>query len=105
MGISNINWDKTRALRGDSRVFLDGREKLGKSDWKRRVAELQTRSNGYCEHRPDGITRCFGQAIDPHHIIKRSKERDDRLTNLLHVCRQCHILLDNRKTSFGEGKC
>ena len=103
MGIHSVDWDKTRLLHGKSRVYLDGREVLGRQDWENRKKELAARSGGRCEnHFGPFRVRCSSEATDPHHIVKRSKKRDDRLENLLHVCRACHRLSDNRKLHFKE---
>jgi hypothetical protein len=84
-------------------VWADGREWLRNADWRRRVDELRERSGGFCEWRytmmsaNDPVERCSSEAADPHHIIKRSVLRDDRLSNLQALCRYHHDLLDNRK--------
>ena len=73
-----------------SYVALDGREVLYGGDWNWRVDELDDRCKGQCQ----GIVnneRCKRSAMHPHHIIKRSHKRDDRLTNLLALCQFCHI--------------
>lgn len=87
-----------------SYVAADGREVLYGLDWKRRVKELRERCGGRCEfvngHVEDGneevigIFRCVREAADPHHIKLRSRGRDDRLSNLLAVCRHHHQILD-----------
>lgn len=89
-----------------SRVLKDGREILYGKDWEARKRELWERCGGQCECRVTrtanslGDTfsfRCGKGAVDPHHIIPRSKGRDDRLENLGGVCRQHHRELDKRK--------
>ena len=78
-----------------SYVRRDGSEVLYRDDWKRRVAELDDRSGGRCEHNPfpeNEDMRCARQAADPDHIVKRSKRRDDRLSNLRALCRYHHNL-------------
>jgi hypothetical protein len=90
-----------------SYVAPDGREVLYGGDWALRLQELRERCGGRCEHVVDkGIDsfteaaieiRCKSEAQDPHHVIPRSKKRDDRLGNLLAICRRHHILLDERK--------
>lgn len=60
-----------------------------------RRAELETRSDGWCEAQFVG---CWGRAIDPHHRVVRgsggvhgeAKERADELSDLVHLCRSCH---------------
>jgi len=95
-----------------SYVAPDSREVLYTKDWKARVAELKERSGGRCEQMVDGFDlhrtvggwesrgtkdRCRSEAADPHHIIPRSKKRDDRLANLRALCRLHHNWLDPRK--------
>lgn len=91
-----------------SHVTKDGREVLYKLDWQRRVKELRERCGGQCENVlgvkvdysngygviTDQEVRCTREAADPHHIHLRSRGRDDRMSNLLAVCRSCHFLLD-----------
>jgi hypothetical protein len=85
-----------------SHVTKEGREVLYKLDWKRRVIELRERCGGRCEYvihgigevTADGGLRCSREAADPHHIKLRSRGRDDRLSNLLAVCRHHHQILD-----------
>jgi hypothetical protein len=87
----------------DARSFLwkDGREQLVGLDWKNRLKDLEARCSGFCEmtkilgkpHVPD----CDGWAGEPHHIIRRSVSRDDRLSNLAGLSHACHDSLDDRK--------
>lgn len=92
-----------------SYVRFDLSEVLYGNDWKQRVAELLARCGGRCEkivavNYENEQIRCRNEVADPHHIVKRSKYRDDRLSNLQALCRMHHELLDKRKTRFGEGK-
>ncbi len=89
-----------------SYVSKDGREVLFNEDWDERRFELLQRSRGQCEymiHMVDeagvdcGTTRCLREAMDPHHLILRSIRRDDRLPNLLAVCRHHHQVLDREQ--------
>ena len=85
-----------------SKVYIGGREVLAYNDWQRRVRELKKRSGGRCEYTNRGswgwqggeLARCQNMAEHPHHITLRSKLRDDRLKELLHVCAWCHAKLD-----------
>ena len=109
--LANIDVEATQArhfANKRSRVLLDGREILYGNDWKERDAELWARCEGRCEFiaswrqdTPDGEIihqiRCEAVACDPHHIIPRSKKRDDRLSNLQALCRFHHRLVDQRK--------
>jgi hypothetical protein len=45
---------------------------------------------------------CGGQAIELHHIIKRSSLGSDEVENLLPVCRSCHMDCEARKYSEEE---
>ena len=78
-------------------VRPDGSEKLFGRDWKKRKEQLLERSGGRCEKVFAGSERCHGRAEDPHHIKARSKGRDDRIENLIAVCRTCHSALDWKK--------
>lgn len=88
-----------------SYVTPDKREICFGRDWLARKAELLARSGGRCEYveQVGGILagpmmqRCTAEAADPHHKIRRSVARDDRLANLLALCRMHHNLLDKRK--------
>lgn len=87
-------------------VRRDGSEVLKGADWRQRVEELRERSGGRCEHEeatPDNprvMHRCSMAARDPHHKIRRSLRRDDRLENLLHVCRPHHDDADDRNPKW-----
>lgn len=115
MSIGNKS-PELKAERGytDPKSFVrpDGTEVLKGEDWKRRKLELWARCGGRCEKQSPwkvwpwsgpAMERCTADADDPHHVILRSKGRDDRLENLLALCRNCHRQLDRRKTRFGEG--
>ena len=101
-------WPEEKERRGyvepGSFVRRDGSEKLVGRDWTNRVLELWQRSGGRCEamRMPGSDLRCFSGARDPHHVIKRSIRRDDRLSNLQHLCRPHHDLLDPRKVKSGK---
>lgn len=104
-------------------VWMDGREKLVQEDWDRRKLELFELCGKRCQYDAriyeltgtammmafhDGkdwrcrVTFATVDEMDPHHIRKRSKSRDDRLKNLLALCRYHHRLVDPRKPRFGE---
>ncbi|SRR5712691_3059131 len=85
---------------------LDGREILFHDDWEARKLELWERCGGQCEHlgryfdigaNKFVIIRCPVEAADPHHVEPRWPKRDDRLENLLALCRWHHSALDERK--------
>ena len=84
-------------------VRLDGSEVLHGADWRKRRDELRERSDGRCEETVPYTSnqRCWKEAADPHHIVCRSKWRDDRLSNLQALCRDHHDLLDQRKVRWG----
>lgn len=85
-----------------SHVCKDGRHILFGLDWKRRVKQLRDRCGGQCEYEMTEYRgserimtiRCQREAADPHHIKLRSRGRDDRLTNLMGICRHHHIRVD-----------
>jgi hypothetical protein len=79
-------------------VRLDGSEVLHGKDWILRKQALGERSGGRCEWQV-GV-RCPKRADDPHHIVPRSVRRDDRLSNLMALCRYHHDELDNRKVKW-----
>ena len=76
-----------------SYMTLDGREILYGEDWRARKFDLWQRCGGKCEY----FVRCTAEAADAHHIIPRSKGRDDALANLQALCRYHHNLIDRRK--------
>lgn len=94
----------------NSFVFKDGREWLEGKDWDARRYELLLRSRGQCEYiYPDQagnpLHRCTRDGKDPHHKVLRSIRRDDRLKNLLNVCRPHHELLDReQRKQHGKNK-
>jgi hypothetical protein len=91
-----------------SYVRRDGSEKLVGEDWRRRVEELSERSGGRCERegvnpdQPRLFLRCSRKARDPHHKVKRSVRRDDRLSNLEALCEFHHDELDPRKPRWTQ---
>lgn len=88
----------------DSFVRRDGSEVLKGEDWEKRKEELAQRSEGICEYSVmvNGIPMpiCTVKARDPHHIVRRSVRRDDRLSNLIHLCGPHHDLEDERKPKW-----
>jgi len=103
-----------RGYRGKSYVRPDGSEVLlDKLDWDLRKRELYKRAGGKCEYIADikvGIntvkSRCQVQGAIPAHIEPRHPYRDDRLSNLLLLCKQHDKIMEKqnwRKTRFGEG--
>ena len=94
--------EKQRRGYTDPRSFvrLDGSEVLHRVDWLKRKQELGERSGGRCEYMDEVGFRCVWDADDPHHIIPRSKKRDDRLSNLVALCRGCHRALDRRQVRW-----
>lgn len=85
-----------------SLVRPDGSETLVKKDWAKRKQELAQRSGGQCERILSDGTRCRNEADDPHHLKARSKGRDDRLGNLIALCRGCHNLLDWKRIKLRD---
>jgi len=73
-------------------VRRDGSEVLFGEDWQVRRREAFERSGHWCQWPACGLW-----ADDPDHIVKRSKYRDDRLTNLRALCRYHHRLVDGRR--------
>lgn len=83
-------------------VRTDGSEVLYGIDWEKRVEEIAIRSGGICEVPLENGVGCGEEPVDPHHLKRRSKGRDDRASNLAFVSRSCHRLLDGRNPKFGE---
>jgi hypothetical protein len=82
-----------RRRKSSLRVLPDGREIAKGYQWTKRVKELRKRAGGCCEAwriLPGHASHFIGANGDPHHIVKRSISRDDRLENLLWICRQAH---------------
>jgi hypothetical protein len=83
-----------------SYVTPDGRDILFGEDWDERRFELLQRSRGQCEYIINGLhgpVRCLRDANDPHHVTLRSVLRNDRLSELLAVCRHHHNVLDREQ--------
>jgi hypothetical protein len=85
-----------------SYVTLDGRQVLYGEDWAARKKALWERSGGRCEAQLEilgGVTpwRCTREATEPHHVIRRHIQRDDRMQNLQALCHEHHAMLDERK--------
>ena len=93
-----------------SYIHASGRWVLYGLDWQRQVKQLAKRCKGQCEYLiPVDFEnlcweRCLRQAHDPHHIIQRSKGRDDRLDNLQALCRHHHNMMDRRKPLWRKSK-
>ena len=78
------------------KVLPEGREICKGHQWTKRVKELRKRAGDWCEAGEHPLmvgheAHFIGSEGDPHHVVKRSKTRDDRLSNLLWVCRSAHI--------------
>jgi hypothetical protein len=87
-----------------SYVAPDGREVLYGVDWKARSKECIER-DGHCMKKVSagciGYIRCYENAnLAAHHIIHRSKLRDDRLENLTTRC-LAHHKQEHVKPRFG----
>jgi hypothetical protein len=108
------------AVKSRLRILPDGREICSGYQWEKRKKELRERAGGMCESyllpecqdsTVDGRwqqglehkSHFIGDNGDPHHIVKRSKARDDRLCNLAWICRPLHIAIDNRKIGGRKG--
>jgi hypothetical protein len=86
----------------NSVVRFDGSEILVGKDWKKRKEELARRCGGQCEWKDAKGQRCRSAARDPHHVIPRSKRRDDRLENLLGLCGLHHDSVDWKKLHWSK---
>ena len=87
-------------------VRNDGSERLCGNDWTKRKKQLEKRSGGRCERwsvlRKAHDAFCYGKATEAHHIIPRSRFRDDRLDNLAHLSHACHSAEDRRKVKWSK---
>lgn len=84
---------KARSQRSKLITYPDGRQRATGYQWTKRVRELKARAEGWCEADaviPRHTVHFIGDYGDPHHIVKRSERRDDRLENLLWICRAAH---------------
>jgi hypothetical protein len=88
--------EKGTIVRPDSSEILVG------ADWTKRKTELWTRAGGRCERILSDGTRCRNEAHDPHHMKPRSKGRDDRIENLIALCRGCHNLVDWKRIKLRD---
>jgi 5-methylcytosine-specific restriction endonuclease McrA len=60
-----------------------------KAGWWEISAAVRKRSGGKCEARINGV-RCNAPAKDCHHIVPLSKGGANLISNLLHICEDCH---------------
>jgi hypothetical protein len=88
---------------GKSVVLLDGRETLHCTDYTRRVREVEERDGYKCQwavgdFNAELYKRCGAPSNGhPHHIVKRSKGRDDRASNLMAICDYHHKIAHPEK--------
>jgi len=91
-----------------SYVAPDGRWVLYGEDWEAQKKAVWIRGEGRCEKIVSSETpmthaggqsalRCRNEMADPHHKLKRSKKRDDRMENLIGLCRWHHDLAHPEK--------
>lgn len=85
-------------------VRHDGSEILYGADWRARKMEVRERDTGLCE-RVTMLGRshdafCRNVMDDVHHIVKRSKFRDDRMSNLAALSKECHEAEDARQVRW-----
>jgi len=93
-----------------SYVAPDGRWVLYGEDWEAQKKAVWERGGGRCEKMVDERInwyafpkariegeRCRNEMADPHHKLKRSKKRDDRMENLIGLCRWHHDLAHPEK--------
>jgi hypothetical protein len=89
-----------------SYIAPDGRQILYGADWLARKKALWERCGGRCEAILEiiGVTpwRCQREAQEPHHVVRRSVKRDDRLLNLQALCHEHHSMLDERKPRWSK---
>lgn len=56
--------------------------------WRMARREVESRANGWCEVRVDGV--CEGRGCHAHHILLRSAGGADDPSNLAWTCAPCH---------------
>lgn len=56
--------------------------------------EVEERSEGYCEI---GLPGCTHFGLDMHHVKSAARRGKSTVKNLLHTCRNCHILVSLNK--------
>lgn len=107
----------TRRIALQRRAPLQGGGPLPRTPMKRKrrqpavpagvLAMLAARSGGVCEL---ALAVCGGRAIDPSHRITQkmggrhgeAKSLHDRLSDLLHSCRPCHVLITREPAWAGS---
>ena len=105
----DVEETKRRGYSGKSRVYFYGRERLVGKDWIKRKKEVWVRGGGQCEQVveiriPGGLVRCRSEMHDPHHLVKRSEKRDDRLDRLIGLCRLHHDLAHEKRNPHWSKK-
>lgn len=107
-GVDELATEARKFKHPKSRVMLDGREILYVADYKARVREVLERDGYKCIWQvfggEDGTVDCGAAANNhPHHVVRRSKSRDDRAENLISICDMHHkIAHPEHRTRFGE---
>ena len=78
-----------------------GRQSADLGSWREIIRQVRGRSGGRCEvvvwelrDSENAYWRCVRRAVDPHHVIPRSKGGADDPWNLMAVCRVCHNWFD-----------
>lgn len=97
----NTDYEATKAAKfrnKKSRVLLDGREILGRLDYKDRKVDVLIEQGYKCAKclRLILYDECGHLLGDLHHKVKRSKLRDDRKGNVEVLCFGCHRKVHNQ---------
>lgn len=71
------------------------RKHLQSETWKMKRREVRRRSEGRCEQRWGG-KRCPNRATEVHHITY-DHLGDERLSEMMDVCRSCHEAIEQAK--------
>ena len=78
----------TKELRKTKIKYQSGKQKVMQHNFRKLCYYLiQNRANEQCEIRGEN---CINQNLWGHHIIKRSKLRDDSARNIIIGCNRCH---------------
>ena len=87
------------------RILPDGREIASGYQWEKRKKEVRERARYWCQGHEivEGHpSHWLGEFGDVHHLIPRSKGRDDRAENLVYICRFLHSEIDKRKVKWSK---
>ena len=59
---------------------------------------------GFAEQETILCPMCYRTATEVHHILFKSQNGTDEMSNLIHLCRNCHVLAHSNKEFNNELK-